>query len=563
MVITMTKLFPEPPETDDYPSQEALSSYEYCLAHRSPPADGLPSAQSEPTEIGIFCRGQQLMKEAAPAYARCLKHKAPITDDLPLIQDDTVPLSEVFPAEEDDVLEALLQEKALDRAGKRRPIENLKKSVTDKSIGLSEVRKILQKKYTLKVIDGMCYIRVGVTWYQLTQQHLMLLCSTLPDEIYDGLPERAGKEIYQKIVNQQTLRVCQDDLQTNPNLIPCLDGVYDVMTGKTYDSALDNDFFYCVNIRTGEIGRGSGAQYERFLNRSFGGEADAIRCLEQCQGVMLSGHTPKKIYAYVGPTSSGKSVCANLLKEYLKNQTQYGPGLCFIKSLDSPNRLSENFGLGDLVHKQLCLCGDMAKVGISAKTCGILKQLSGNDIIRGESKYAPSFEFVNTAKILLLSNNPLRGSIDEALADRLVVVPFSYTVPPEERIVNFERELFRDRGYIFYKYMQALRELIDNDFEFIRVDGSESWVRGGSSTLDSGVQHFVRQMCDLDPDAITPTKTLYDAYLRFCTAASFSPVADSAQFGKELQCICPGLDKHRTKHARGYSGIKLNARSEV
>ncbi len=558
----MAKLFSELPGTDNYPPQETLSPYERCLARSLPLADGLPSAQSEPTEIGVFCREQQLVEESAPAYAQCLRHNASITSDLPPVQDDTVPISEIFPTEEDDVLEALVRESAQDRADKRRPIENLKKSVTDKSMGLSEVRKILQKKHDFKVIDGTCYIRVGVTWYELTKQHLTLLCSTLPGEIYDGLPDRAGKEIYQKIVNQQTLRVHQDDLRTSPNLIPCLDGVYDVMTGKVYDSALDNDFFYCVNIRISEIGRGSGAQYERFLERSFGDAADAIRCLEQCQGVMLSGYTPKKIYVYAGPTSSGKSVCGNLLKEYLKNHTEYGSGLCFIKSLDSPNRLSENFGLGDLVHKQLCLCGDMAKVGISAKTCAILKQLSGNDIIRGEAKYAPSFEFVNTAKLLFLSNNPLRGSIDEALADRLVVVPFSYTVPPEERIANFECELFRDRGYIFYRYMQALRRLIDNDFEFVHVDGSESWVIGGSAAPDNGVQRFVQQRCSLDPSALTPTKTLHDAYLQFCIAASFSPVTDSAQFGKKLQASCPGLVKHRTKYAHGYRGIKLSAQFE-
>lgn len=380
-------------------------------------------------------------------------------------------------------------------------------------------------------------------------------------EVADGLSSSTIKNLYEKITHTASVRVTHDDLVQSPNLIPCLDGVYDVMTEKTYDSDLGKDFFYQVNIRTKEIGKGQGSLYEEYLEKAFGSVEDAVICYEQCQGVILSSQTPRKIFLYGGPTGCGKSVSCSLLNMFLKNRTGYGSEFTFVKSLDDPNRLSKNFGLGDLADKQLCYCGDVAKVAISEATCAVLKQLSGGDLIRGEQKYERSFEFASRAKILLLSNNPLRGAIDDALRDRLVVVPFSQSIPESERILHFEEKLYEERGYIFYRYMQTLRELIESNFDFQYVCGSEKWVSGSSVSIDSSVEAFVTQMCTLDPQARTPVDALYQAYRDFCDKTQCPIVADRAQFGKQLRASCPQLRSWRNKKSRGYFGIALRHKS--
>lgn len=303
--------------------------------------------------------------------------------------------------------------------------------------------------------------------------------------------------------------------------------------------------------------------YHSFLEKSFGDAEDAMRCYEQCQGSILSGYNPRKIFAYVGPPGSGKSVSSNLLSEYLRNYTDYGSELSFIKSVDSPNRLSKNFGLGDLADKQLCLCGDMAKVGLSNDTCAILKQLSGGDIIRGEQKFKDSFEFVNKAKILLLSNNPLRGSIDEALRDRLVIVPFNHSVPESERIPHFQDKLYEERGYVFFRYMQALRTLIESGFDYEHVNGSDRWISDTPITTDTGIQVFVSQMCILDPQKSTPVSVLYQAYMTFCDRAQYVPVSDSAQFVRQLRAAYPMLIPLRNKRFRSCRGIMLRSSPQL
>lgn len=489
-------------------------------------------------------------------YQQCLEPTFPVSDELLLNETHTVSIREAFPEEEDDVLESL-RASIPQAKGKDERIENIKNVISDKAVGLAEIKHLLTKQFKFRVINGTCYVRDRCTWYEVEESQLLRLIDRLSPELFDGLPSNAGRDLYQKLVNTTSLRVNRHDLEIHPNLIPCIDGVYDAETGRCYDSVPDADFFYRVNVRIGEIGKGTGHIYHSFLEKSFDDAEDAMHCYEQCQGTILSGYSPRKIFAYVGPPGSGKSVSCNLLIEYLKDHTDYGLELSFIKSLDSPNRLSKNFGLADLADKQLCLCGDMAKVGLSNETCAILKQLSGGDIIRGERKFKDPFEFVNKAKILLLSNNPLRGAIDDALRDRLVIVPFSHSVPESDRILHFQDKLYEERGYIFYRYMQALRDLIETDFEYEYVNGSDRWVSGALTAPDASIQAFVLQQCILAPQESAPVSTLHRAYMSFCDIAQYDPVSDAALFARQLRAAYPELKPLRNKSFRSYQGIAL------
>lgn len=517
----------------------------------------VPFAEDAKTvDISSFFSEMENSSQVSPLYQQCRRPEFPVSDEPLPNEAHSMSIHEIFPEEEDDVFE-VLRASIPQPKNKDERIENLKNAISGKAVGLAEIKRLLIKRFDFSVIDGACYIRDGCTWYKVEESQLLRLIDRLSPELFDGLPRNAGRDIYQKLVNTTSLRVNRNDLEMRPNLIPCIDGVYDVLTGRCYDSTLDKDFFYRVNVRIREIGKGSGHVYHSFLEKSFGDAEDAMRCYEQCQGSILSGYNPRKIFAYVGPPGSGKSVSSNLLSEYLRNYTDYGSELSFIKSVDSPNRLSKNFGLGDLADKQLCLCGDMAKVGLSNDTCAILKQLSGGDIIRGEQKFKDSFEFVNKAKILLLSNNPLRGAIDEALRDRLVIVPFNHSVPESERIPHFQDKLYEERGYVFFRYMQALRNLIESGFDYEYVNGSDRWISDAPITTDTGIQVFVSQMCILDPQESTPVSMLYQAYMTFCDRAQYVPISDSAQFVRQLRAAYPMLIPLRNKRFRSCRGIML------
>jgi putative DNA primase/helicase len=65
---------------------------------------------------------------------------------------------------------------------------------------------------------------------------------------------------------------------------------------------------------------------------------------------------------------------------------------------------------------------------------GIIKQATGGDRMRGCFKYQNSFEFVPAFKLwLALNHKPLVRGTDEGLWRRMRLVPFSVTIPAEER----------------------------------------------------------------------------------------------------------------------------------
>ena len=131
-------------------------------------------------------------------------------------------------------------------------------------------------------------------------------------------------------------------------------------------------------------------------------------------------------------------------------------------ALNDISQLGEKWTPGSLFGKLLCVCGDMPDAPLNSKTIGAIKQLTGDDLIRGEFKYKNAFMFENTAKLLFVSNYPLRipnPGRERALLDRLVDIPCQNPVEKQMQIPNLHKLLYEERGCITYQAMEALAML--------------------------------------------------------------------------------------------------------
>lgn len=91
-----------------------------------------------------------------------------------------------------------------------------------------------------------------------------------------------------------------------------------------------------------------------------------------------------------GESGTGKSQLSNFLRNLLENDA------CF--ALNDISQLGERWTTGSLLGKLLCICGDVPNAPLTSKAIGTIKQLTGDDLIRGEFKYQNAFTFENTAK---------------------------------------------------------------------------------------------------------------------------------------------------------------------
>lgn len=417
---------------------------------------------------------------------------------------------------------------------------------------------LLTKRLPLISIKHSLYHRRGSIYEPINSDDLYdCLCDITDKSIHGGIKRNGRKELYSSVSSIRSIQISEDDIVRNPNLIPLIDKVYDIETGRFHDPKPNELFFSKINLFSDEVGLGDNGLLERFLDTSFGGDQHIIERFMQVQGAILSPYTPKAIFHYWGPHDTGKSEAVRMISLFLKPQSKY------VHSIDDPNKLTEQFALAPLRGKRLLLCPDASKINFREPTCAVLKQLAGGqDLIGTYEKHGPYYTFVNEAKPLIISNHALRGDFDDAFISRLVTVPFYQTIPPEKRIPNLAEKIFESRGCFFLAAMQALRKLIEHNFIFAPIDCQPSYVitgaeKGGVVTIGDSLLHFVDECCVLEDQAFSSSQNLFEAYQQFCVDQQIDPIRDKAVFGRTLHAAFPMIEKKRTSSYHGFSGIRL------
>jgi len=440
------------------------------------------------------------------------------------------------------------------------PVKKIVKNMSKTPVSLTQIAKLLLRKHRfLRFGNRLCILVDGV-WRTVTPEMIADLTAELDEKIVERLSKRSNSEIYQKIYVNPTIRVKVTDIRRNPELILCKDGrVYEISAGRIYDvDQTQGDFFYSINVNSFEIHPGNCSYYEHFLETSLDGDDAIIERLEISQGLTLSTYARKNVFYYLGDPDCGKSVIELLDKGLLTDESGYEASDRLIMAIRNPNDLSKEHGTGSVFDKQLIVCGDASKVALLDETVAVIKQLSGRDIISGRRLYENARNGIFQGWILLLSNHALHGDLDDALKSRMVKVPFMRSIPKEDQIPDLDKKLLKERGAIVYRFLQALRRHVENDFVFesIEQDSTWEWFAGSKVAPGESIYEFLAERTVNDPDAFTPTGILYEGYREFCENRGIT-FLDLRTFGREFNAACPWAANKRTSKCHGFRGIRL------
>lgn len=329
----------------------------------------------------------------------------------------------------------------------------------------------------------------------------------------------------------------------------CQDAVYDWKTGAVLSHASDFYRFSVLNLRAKEIGCGDGEQWEMFLDNLTGGDNALRQRVLEIIGVIITGYPSKSFFLLEGEGDTGKSQLANFLRALL------GTDCCV--ALNDISQLGDRWTTGTLSGKLLCICGDVPDAPLTNKAIGTIKQLTGDDLIRGEEKYRSPFMFENTAKLLFISNHPLQISSamqDDALINRLVSIPCRYPVPKSKRIEGLYQLLLKENGYIVGLALDALVKFDARNGIFTPLpdDLSEAIVPSLPGSFQV-VADFVRDCCILDEAQMCPVADAFAAFAKYAP----SYVLDNAQFSKTIYAVFPQIRPKRTNTQRYFKGLGL------
>lgn len=338
-------------------------------------------------------------------------------------------------------------------------------------------------------------------------------------------------------------------------------GVLDLNTGGFYGHS--PEFFFTYRIEAAYtphvVCPPAPLLFSAYLAETFNGNQELITRAWQMIGYLLTPDNAGKCFFLLrGVGDSGKSTLGNLISGlFSQNAVEYVDLF----------RFGEKFSASSLVGKAINLCMDIPNQKIDDRAVGVLKMITGGDGITVEAKYRDAKKTRLRCKILLGSNHPVTlKNRDDAFFNRLVELPFSYTVPKEQRDPDLLKKLFAEKNQIVTYAMWHYFGLRQNGYRFAGVVDHGYCQR--PVTDEEVVEAFVEDCCTLDDvNRYAFISDIHKAYLRYCEMKGISAIMNINSFSKKLNhccgsCISSHKKRRENKPECGYFGITLLDRVE-
>lgn len=348
----------------------------------------------------------------------------------------------------------------------------------------------------------------------------------------EGRPSFA-RQVYQSLLQEP--EICRDE-QLHLNVVAFDDCLLNLDTFQTQPHTYG--LFVTTRLRASyQRGRQMGCPaFQHFLEVISGNDVTLQRRVWQMIGYLLApDQTGKSFFLLQGVPNSGKTVLGNFIRDCFMGDV--------VSALDV-NELGGEFALSDLVGKKLCVDFDLPADPFNKRAISKLKKLTGGDPTSSNVKFSDRVRFVNTAKLLFATNHAaLIPNQDEAFFDRMVVIPFTLSIPRENQDRQLPQKLEQERDAIIVRALDAYRELRANGYIFVGEYLANEAIGGKLNPVDT-VAQFLTNTCEPLEGNWEPTEKLYTTLVK-----QYGPLCGKNEFSGLLLHLCatlyPGVDRKR------------------
>lgn len=285
-----------------------------------------------------------------------------------------------------------------------------------------------------------------------------------------------------------------------------------------------------------------------FLDQIFSGDKELIRYIQKALGYSLSGDTSEQCAFFLyGTGRNGKSTFLEVVRKIMGDYaTNIQPESIMVKASTS----TANSDIARLKGARLVTSVEPNE-GMRLNE-GLLKQLTGDDMITARKLYGDEFEFRPEFKLWMATNHKptIRGT-DLGIWRRIHIIPFSVTIP----------ECAVDKN-LSQKLMQELPDIL----AWI-ADGYKLWKSEGlrmPKVIADAVEEYRNEMdvisAFLASDYVVQggevkAQALYAVYCQWCSESNEYKMP-SRKFGLEMT---KRYNKIRKKTGWHYNGISLDS----
>jgi putative DNA primase/helicase len=340
-----------------------------------------------------------------------------------------------------------------------------------------------------------------------------------------------------------------DEWDADPWLLNTPGGVVNLRNGLARPHARTDRMTKLTVAAPGNtVGDGACPTWHKFLHACTDGDAALQAYLARMVGYCLTGSTQEHALFFVyGTGGNGKSVFMNTVAGLMGDYATHAPMDSFMETR-SDRHPTDMAGLRGA--RLVCsIETEQGRRWAESK----LKALTGGDTISARFMRQDFFEFVPQFKLVVAGNHkPAIRNIDEAMKRRLHLVPFTVTIPPNQRDQHLPTKLKAERAGILAWAIQ----------------GCLAWQREGlkppQSVLDATDEYFesedaigrwLADHCVLHKDAKGLTFELF-ADFRQWAEKSGEFVGTQRRFADAL--VARQFEKWRNAFGgRGFKGLGL------
>lgn len=342
------------------------------------------------------------------------------------------------------------------------------------------------------------------------------------------------------------------DLDTDPILLNLPNGTYNLQNDR-----LGPHYGYDRITRLADTPYCSAAgcpHFMQFLEEVLP-DPDVRRFLQRYMGYCLTGRVDiHSILFLVGKGANGKSVFLSVMRHIFGPYAKYAnPDIL----LEGTNNSSKDFQKAELKGARLILCEELAEDARMNEA--VLKAITAGAPRKCAFKFKDYFEYVPTDHWVVATNYlPIIRGMDAAIRRRILIIPFSVTIPEGRRDPQLTDRLIAEAPGILQWLVQGYRDFraegglvvpdaVTEAIEDYKIE---------SDPLNWFFEAYI-EMVPNNPEAVVSIADLYAYYVQCGEDAGIPKkgLLNMRSFSRSVFSR-PGVGKGRNGKMRYFQGIK-------
>ena len=289
----------------------------------------------------------------------------------------------------------------------------------------------------------------------------------------------------------------------------CDNGTVELRTGKLREHRRDDFLSITTGIEYPTTQKTISRAWSKFLLETFREDDELIGFVQRLCGLALVGGVYENILPFsYGIGANGKTVFWEAVRGAMGDYAMAAPaGLLMQRRFEA-----HSTEVADLFRKRLVIVSETSD-GARLNE-GLVKTLTGGEVIRARRMRQDHFEFEPTHTLALISNHrPVVSGRDDGIWRRIRLVPFEAQIPPERQDRRLSEKLREEYPAILWWMVQ----------------GCLDWQRGGLQEPDEVklatdsykreqdvIGAFIDECCMVGVSYQVKSATLYQEYRKWC-----------------------------------------------